>query len=128
MELSKNKNIIFESVNQKNFSLKQLETLELSFSWSDDFNIDIWIIKWWALKYEYISDSIITSSWIINNSESFIWEFKNSTNTWSLLFENLWWYINFWINTEIPFVLSEKKYRIETKIWNNSFNETKNAK
>ena len=126
INISDKKILISPDKKERIFSLKKEEKLNLLFSWSSDFNIDIWIISWWALEYNYIkNDNTISSSWIINNSKSFSWELNN--NTWSLQFLNLWWNTKFKINSENEFETWEKKYKIVTKIWNNFFNETKNA-
>lgn len=88
--ISSNKTIIFDNDKEKIFSLKKEETKEFSFSGSDNFSIEIWIIEWWALNYNYTFDSIITSSWIINFSKTFTWELDNTSKTWSLIFKNFW--------------------------------------
>ena len=124
INISENKLLINSNNKKRTFSLKKQEKLSLSFSWTSDFNINIWIISWWVLKYNYINNNIITSSWIINYSKSFTGELNN--NTWSLNLINLWWNTRFEINSQNSFETSEKNYKIVTKIWNNFFNETKN--
>lgn len=121
-----NKTIIFDDNEEKVFSLKKWEIKEFSFSWASDFNIDIWIINWWALNYKYFFDwNPTSSSWMINFSEIFTWTLDNTTKTGSLIVENFWWYTSFLIKSENSFDVSDKKYKIVTKIWNNFLNETK---
>ena len=124
--LNWNKSIIFENNKERILWLKTNEVKQFNFSGASDFNIDIWIIHWWALKYKYLNNNTITSSGIINYSTSFTWELNN--NTWSLILNNLWWYTKFLIKSQNSFEENEKKYKIVTKIWNNFFNETKNDK
>lgn len=126
--ISDNKVIIFENNKENVFSLKKWEKKDFSFSWSSDFSIDISIVNWAAVNYNYIFNWNTTSSWVINYSKSFSWNLDNSTKTGSLIIENLWWYTKFLINSENSFETSEKNYKIVTKIWNSFFNETKNAK
>jgi len=126
IDISDNKLLINSNKEKRIFSLKKQEELNLSFSWISDFNIDIWIISWWPINYNYMNNSIITSSWIINYSNSFTWTLDSSNNTWSLNIINLWWNTRFEINSENQFETWEKNYKIVTKIWNNFFNETKN--
>lgn len=122
-----NKILVFENNEEKVFSLKNQEELLLNFSWSEDFGIEIWIINWGGLNYEYIkNNNDVSASWVINYYKSFTGELNN--NTWSLFLKNLWWNTKFLIKSENSFETSEKKYKIVTIIWNNFFNETKNAK
>lgn len=124
--INSNKTIIFDDNEEKVFSLKKWEIKEFSFSWASDFNIDIWIINWWALNYKYFFDwNPTSSSWMINFSEIFTWTLDNTTKTGSLIVENFWWYTSFLIKSENSFDVSDKKYKIVTKIWNNFLNETK---
>jgi len=126
INISKNRLLINSNKNQRIFSLKKQEELLLSFSWTNDFNIQIWIWKWGALQYKYILDWNTSSSWIINHSNSFTWKLDNTNNLWNLFFINLWGNTNFIIKSENEFETWEKNYKIVTKIWNNFFNETKN--
>ena len=117
--------LLLKNNKKRIFSLKKQEELNLNFSWSSDFNIDISIINWWWLHYKYIkNDNSISASWIIDYSASFTWELNN--NTWSLILKNLWWNTRFLINSENSFETWEKNYKIVTKIWNTFLNETKN--
>lgn len=119
------KTIVFENNKERIFSLKKWEIKNLSFSWTNPYDINIWIINWWALNYNYIFDWIVTSSGIINSSENFSDQIDNTTKTGSLNFENFWWYTSFLIKSENEFEESNKKYKIVTKIGNNFLNETK---
>ena len=125
--ISENKILVFDDNKEKFFSLKNKEELSIFFSWSNDFNINIGIINWWWLNYKYIkNDNSISASWVINYSKSFTGELNN--NTWSLILKNLWWNTKFLVKSDNSFETSKKNYKIVTKIWNNFFNETKNAK
>lgn len=124
-DINSNENIVFDDKKENIFWLKKWEKKEFSFSWSSDFGVDIWIIHWWALNYNYIFDWNTTSSWIINFSKSFTWMLDNTTKTGSLIFENFWWYTKFLINSENSFETSEKKYKIVKKVWSIFLNETK---
>ena len=125
INISENKLLINSNNKKRVFSLKKDEELNLLFSWSSDFNIDILISNWWALNYKYIkNNNSISASWVVNYSASFTGELNN--NTWSLYLKNLWWNTRFLINSENAFETWEKNYRIITKIWNNFLNETKN--
>lgn len=126
--ISDNRALIFDNNKKNIFSLKKWENKNFSFSWSNNFNINIWIINWGPINYNYIFNWNITSSWVINYSKSFSWNLDYTTKTGSLIIKNLWWYSKFLINSENNFETSKKNYKIVTKIWNNFFNETKNAK
>jgi len=121
--------LIFENNKKNTFSLKKDEKLILSFSWSSDFNIDLWVVKWWAIYYQYekinlSNNKIKSKTWVLNYSESFSWKLDTTYNKWELSFYNLWWYSQFLINSEINFETSEKKYKIVKNIWNNSLIKT----
>ena len=126
VKISDNKLLINLNNKKRTFSLKKQGRLNLSFSWTSDFNIVISIINWWGLNYKYNNNNITSSSWIINNSNSFTGTLDSTNNTWSLNIRNLWWNTRFEINSENEFETWEKNYKIVTKIWNNFFNETKN--
>lgn len=123
--ISKNKIIIFENSNKKIIWLKKWEKKELLFEWDSNFNINIWIINWWALKFNYENNWTITSSWIINLTKTFTWILDNNNNTWSLQFENLWWSTKFIIESENSYNITNKKYKIIQKVWNIYLNEKK---
>jgi len=123
--ITENKAIIFKDNKKNTFSLKKQEELNLTFSWTSDFNINIWLIKWADLEYKYYKNNNLTNSWIISSSVNFTWNLDSSNNTWSLKIKNLWWYSQFLINSENSFETLEKNYKIVTKIWNSIFNETK---
>ena len=132
-EISSNNILIFEKNKKNTFSLKKNETLELSFSWTSDFNIDLWIIKWWTILYSYkkinsSNNKIETFSWVLNYSKSFSWNLDWTYNKSKLKLKNLWWYSNFLINSEINFETSKKTYKIIKIIWNNNLIQTKWAK
>ena len=129
-EISSNNILIFEKNKKNTFSLKKNETLELSFSWTSDFNIDLWIIKWWTILYSYkkinsSNNKIETFSWVLNYSKSFSWNLDSIYNKSKLKLKNLWWYSNFLINSEINFETSKKTYKIIKIIWNNNLIQTK---
>ena len=132
-EISSNNILIFEKNKKNTFSLKKNETLELSFSWTSDFNIDLWIIKWWTILYSYkkinsSNNKIETFSWVLNYSKSFSWNLDWTYNKSKLKLKNLWWYSNFLINSEINFETSKKTHKIIKIIWNNNLIQTKWAK
>jgi len=127
-EISSSNILIFENNKKNTFSLKKDENLTLTFSWTSNFNIDLWIIKWWTIKYGFYkidssNNKTLTNSWILNYSTSFSWSFENKNSI--LKFKNLWWYSQFLINSEINFETSKKTYKIIKVIWNNNLIQTK---
>jgi len=127
-QLSNKKIVVFESNMKKIFALKQSEQIALSFSGSTNFNIDLWIVdwSWWWVYYNYINNNVSTHSWILNYAHSFSWELDSTNNSGTLILENLWWYSQILIKSEIAFVSPEKKYKIVQTIGNNNFIQTRN--
>lgn len=124
-QINNNKVIVFEDSLQRIFTLKQHEKINISFSGSSPFNIDMWVISWWSIFYKYIHNNISTASWMLNYSHSFSWKLDNTNKTWSLLLENLWWYSKILIKSENSFVTQQKKYKIIQTIGNNKFVQTR---
>lgn len=118
-QISDKKVIIFEDSHTAVISLKKWESTNVSFSWTQDFHIDLWIIEWWWVLYNYTWAS--TQSWVLNYSHSFSWTLNGTNNTWSLLLENIGWYSEVLIKSENSFVTPEKRYKIVQTIWNNNF-------
>ncbi|MDQ7009495.1 MAG: hypothetical protein Q9M94_04365 [Candidatus Gracilibacteria bacterium] len=126
--ISENKALIFDNNKKQVFSLKKQEKINLSFSGDENFSIIIGIIKGSEIKFNYLNNNILTNSGIIKYSKTFTGELDSTNNTGSLVIENLGGYSSFLIKSENSFETSQKNYKIVTKIGNNFFNETKNAK
>ena len=124
-QLSDKKAIIFEDSNNAIISLKQWESTTLTFSGTTDFNVDLWIVEWWAVAYTYTNISSSPIYWVLNYSNSFSWTLTPTNNTGSLTLENIGWYSEILIKSENSFVSPDKKYKIVQTIWNNNFIKTR---
>jgi hypothetical protein len=127
-----NKKIIFENSKTLTWSIEKNEKINLKFSWTSNWNLKINILNWWPIYYEFLSYSWavtsakqVTASWIINTNKTFIWELNKSYDFWNLKIENLWWFTNFIINSDIKFLWEYKNYKIIKNIWNKQIIEKK---
>ncbi len=120
-QISDKKVIVFEDSNTRIISLKHWEKRALSFSGIENFNIDLWIIEWWWILYKYSNTWTNTYSGVLDYSHSFSWTLSWTSNTGSLILENIGWYSEILIKSENSFVTPEKRYKIIQTIWNNNF-------
>ncbi len=121
--------LIFEDKKETVKVLKQNEKVSFLFSWSSNFNIDIWIIEWWAIFYNYANfpssnnswNSI--NSWVVEYLKSFSWTLDSTNNNWILKIENLSWYSKILIKSSIDFKWNTSNYKIIKKFWNTNLVE-----
>lgn len=111
------------------FTLDNWKSLNLLFSWIEDFSWSINLIEWGPLYYELISYSwadsskeySLSSSWILTDStiKNFTWYLNNSYDKASLTLENLWWLATFRINTikSYEWAWNINKFKLTKNIW-----------
>ncbi len=117
--------IIFEDNKEIILWMKQWDTHILTFTWTTDFDVELWVINWWAVEYNYekwadMNTLISTSSWVINYSKSFSGELSWAYPVSRLELINHWWHSQLFVKSALNFETPEKNYKIITTIWNHS--------
>ena len=106
------KNIIYIENSTLKKSLKSMEKYVIDFPINS--NIDLNLTSSWVVFYNFIWT--VPSSGILNNNNPNLTNYE--TWVWILELTNLSWYINFKLDSDNKFEISEKKYKIIENIWN----------
>lgn len=107
--LFNNESIVEENKNSIIFGMKKSENKIISFSWSSQDFITLWILNWWPVELKYNNNSIL-----IDEQYSFSWNVSNI----DINIENLSWYSLLEITSSAEIIKDNNGIIIWKKIWN----------
>lgn len=107
--LFNNESIVEENKNSIIFGMKKSENKIISFSWSSQEFITLWILNWWPVELKYNNNSTL-----IDEQYSFSWNVSNV----DINIENLSWYSLLEITSSAEIIKDNNGIIIWKKIWN----------
>lgn len=107
--LFNNESIVEENKNSIIFGMKKSENKIISFSWSSQDFITLWILNWWPVELKYNNNSTL-----IDEQYSFSWNVSNI----DINIENLSWYSLLEITSSAEIIKDNNGIIIWKKIWN----------